>query len=667
MSRRAVRLAIGAGALLAAAALIASQVACGARASAAPGRRVIVLGFDGLDYGLTRKLMDEGRMPNFSRLAAEGTFQPLGTAIPPQSPVAWSNFITGLDAGGHGIFDFIHRDPETMIPYLSTSRAEGPKRLLKLGRYQFPLEGGKVELLRKGEAFWEDLEKHGIDATVLRIPANFPPSGKAYRELSGMGTPDILGTYGTFSLYTTQPFLYEGKDISGGKVYAVDFVDDVVTGDLYGPDNPFLVEPEKVKTPFTVYVDPKLPVAKIVVGDEERILKVGEFSDWVPFEFSMIPTQKIHAEVRFLLKQVDPIFELYASPVNMDPLTPALPISTPSSYAAELAKATGRYYTQGMPEDTKGLITEVLDRDQFLAQAAVAGQEVIDQYPYVLDHFKKGLLFYYFGNSDQVSHMMWRTMDPGHPAYDPAKDAPYKDVIPHIYEQLDGVVGETLARMGPDTTLVVMSDHGFTSWRRSFHLNTWLKQNGYLAVINPNLKKDPGFFANVDWSRTRAYGLGLNGLYINLRGREKWGIVSPSEKKALMDEISAKLLATVDPKTGKRAITKVFESEEAYHDRGALDVGPDIVVGYAKMTRSSNESALGGVGPDVFSDNLEEWSGDHCMDPDAVPGILLASHKLKKPAPDLKSLAAAILAEFGIEDFPPRSETARAVAHTEGD
>jgi predicted AlkP superfamily phosphohydrolase/phosphomutase len=390
----------------------------------------------------------------------------------------------------------------------------------------------------------------------------------------------------------------------------------------------------------------------LALGDEERVLQVGEWSDWVTVAFELIPTQTLHAVARFYLKSVDPDFEMYVSPLNIDPESPALPISTPGGYAAELARATGDFYTQGMPEDTKALTEGVLTREEFLAQARIAGEENLAQYKYVLGQFDEGLLFYYFGNPDQISHMMWRPMDPGHPAYDPAVDARFEDVIPDIYETLDEVVGYTLARIGEDDTLIVMSDHGFTSWRRAFHLNTWLRENGYLAVKDPDLEKDPGLFANVDWPRTRAYGLGLNGLYINLSGRERFGIVPPETRAGLMEEIAERLLRAVDPGTGKRAVTKVYRREEAFRDRGELEIGPDMVVGYAKGMRGSNESALGEIGPKVVTDNTSVWSGDHCMDHETVPGILLTNRPLKRPVSELKDLAAGILAEFGIEGFP---------------
>jgi len=627
---------------------------CGGETQAATaGKRVIVLGMDGLDYDLTAKLMAEGRLPNFSRLAELGGFSKLATAIPPQSPVAWSDFITGMDAGGHGIFDFLHRDPKSKIPYLSTSRSVvgEPRSPCLFGKWQIP-GSGEVELLRYGKPFWQALEEHGVSTAVFRMPANFPPSGEASFELTGMGTPDLKGTSGMFSFYTSELFAFAGEDLSGGDVYEVDAFDNVVHSALYGPENPFLCEPEELEAPFTVHIDPKEEAAKLVLGDEERVLRVGEWSDWVPFEFEMIPTQSVPAVARFYLRAVRPEFEMYVSPLQIDPMNPALPVSHPAGFAGELAEATGRFYTQGMPEDTKTLSDGVFEPEEFLAQAEIAGREIADQYRYVLDRFQTGLLFYYFGRADQVSHMMWRSLDPEHPAYDPEVDPKYADVIPSIYEELDEIVGYTLDRMGPETTLVVMSDHGFTSLRRVFNLNSWLRDHGYLAVKDPNLQRDPGLFANVDWSRTKAYGVGFTGLYINLQGREEGGIVPPGEREALMERIAEDLLATVDPATGGPAVTKVYFREEGYDDRGHLEIGPDLQVGYAKHYGGSNESVLGELTPEVISDNTDPWSGNHIMDHEAVPGILLTNRALPKPARSLEELAAAILAELGVEGFP---------------
>jgi predicted AlkP superfamily phosphohydrolase/phosphomutase len=637
--------------------------------AASAEKRVIVLGFDGLDYDMMKTMIAAGRAPNFEKLAMTGTFDKLGTSIPPQSPVAWSNVITGMDSGGHGIFDFIHRDPKTLQPYLSTSKATDPEKFFKIGKYQIPLDGGKIELLRHGTPFWEVLEDHGIECTIVRMPANFPPSGTATRELSGMGTPDIQGTSGTFSFFTSDRTKFAGKRIGGGKVYPVRVRNNVVKASLHGPPNPFLQMEADSEQVFTVYLDPTEPVAKIVMGGDKKgfvakaidaifgserseiLLAEGEWSDWVSVELPLIPTQHVPVICRFYLRQVRPTFELYVTPLDIDPMNPALPISTPKSYAKHLAEATGRFYTEEMPEDTKALTEEVFTVEEFVRQSKMPGGEVVAQYPFVLSEFDHGFLFYYFGNQDQIGHMMWGRMDPGHPAYDPSVDVNYADVIPEVIEGLDTIVGMTLDALDADDTLIVMSDHGFSSWRRSMHLNAWLRDNGYLAVKDPD-KADDGFLLNIDWSRTKAYGVGLNGLYINLRGREKYGIVDPQERRALMDEIAAKLLDAVDPGTGDRAVTKAYIAEDTFTSTEYLDVGPDMLVGYAKEMRCSNESAMGAVPNEVFSDNTEEWNGDHCMDHEVVPGVLFTNRPLAKPAPSLQNLASAILAEFGVDGFP---------------
>jgi len=611
-------------------------------------KKVLVLGFDGMDPQILDRMIDERKMPNFKFLKDTGSYLRLQTSMPPQSPVAWANFITGMNPGGHGIFDFIHIDPKTMIPYLSTSITKPSTNTIQLGKWVIPLSGGEVLLMRKGKAFWEILEDKGIPTTVFRVPSNFPPVKTKGRSLSGMGTPDIVGSYGTFSFFTENPDT-EKKDISGGKIYKVEVKDNKVEGKLIGPPNSFLKDSPSSLVDFTIYVDLENPVGKVIAGNDEIILKQGEWSHWVRLEFNLIPyLQNVRGICKFYLKEVRPNFKLYVSPINIDPSDPAMPISTPEGYSEDLCEKFGFFYTQGMPEDTKALSNGMFNDGEYLDQSGFVLKERKNMFDYELSRFNSGLLFYYFGTTDLDSHMFWRTMDNKHPAYDAENGTKYSRVIEKDYIEMDRVLGKAIKKIDKNTTLVVMSDHGFAPYYRSFQINSWLLKNGYIALSDESSGKSGEFFANVDWSKTRAYSLGFNGLYINRKDREENGIVEEGpEKDALLDEISKKLLEVRDPKNGERVISSVYKASEIY--RGPyLKNAPDLLIGYARGYRTAWEAALGAIPEDLFKDNTEKWSGDHCMDAKVVPGIILSNKKIKLKDPALFDLAPTILAEFGI-------------------
>lgn len=612
------------------------------------GQQLVVIGIDGMDWAYTQEMIAAGRLPALAKLQRDGYAAPLGTSVPPLSPIAWSNFTTGTDSGHHGIFDFLHRDPETYFPKSSLAEVEAGEPGPCLGKYRIP-PSDTFEMTQQGDPFWKALEDGGVESWVLRMPINFPPSGFASRELTGMGTPDLTGSLGEFSFFTTALF-YDDVS-SGGKVYPLDLWEDRAEGTLYGPENIFLCEPAKTELPLVVYFDTEEEVAKIVIGDSETVLATGEWSDWVTVGFELHPLETLNASVRLYLRAIRPEVELYVTPLQIDPMDPATPISTPPDFAAELAEETGGFYTQGMPEETKGITEKLFSIDEFLTQARITAAEIEDQFEWTLDNFEGGFLFYYFGNLDLVSHIMFGRTDPQHPTYDPAEAEKYTEVVPGLYERADEMVAMTLERL-PDATIVVMSDHGFSSWRRAMNLNSWLRDQGYLVLKDPSLTKDPGLFRNVDWARTRAYGVGFNGLYLNLRGREAQGIVDFTERDALLDEIGEKLLATLDPLTETPAVTKVYPSDRFFSNGPALAVGPDMIVGYAKGTRGSNDGALGEIETEVFKDNTGQWTADHSMDHEAVPGVLFTSRPLAQPAPTLTDLAAALVAEFGIDNFP---------------
>ena len=639
------------GFLAVALASVAFLAACGSHSRPSgdekSAKKMIVLGIDGMDPDLLQKFMDAGKMPHFADLAKQGSFVRLGTSDPPQSPVAWSNLITGMNPGGHAIFDFIHRDPRTMLPFLSTSEVEPSKHTIRLGKWIIPLTSGDTKLLRKGKAFWEYLDDHDIPATIFRIPSNFPPVKTKARTFVGMGTPDLLGTYGTFSFYTDDYLMTPGP-VDGGHIYPVQLENGRIRAKLFGPYNSLRKDNPQSSLDFTVSIDPVNPVAKISIGDQEFLMREGEWSPWIRVEFTLIPVlSSVRGICRFYLKQAHPQFQLYVSPVNIDPEKPALPLSTPAAYSPWLAGEVGPFYTQGIAEDTKALSSGVFDDGEYLRQAQIVAAERRRIFDLELPRFKGGLFFFYFSEIDQNSHMFWRDMDPQHPGYRPELGEKYGSVIENFYIQMDQMLAQTMQHVDQDTTLIVLSDHGFAPFNHSFNLNTWLLENGYLA-LKPGTTPTGDFFANVDWQHTRAYGLGLNGLYLNLSGREKEGIVHPgAESDSLKRELSEKLLAFRDPSNNVQVITRMDAATAVYSGPYSAQ-GPDLIVGYTRGYRAGWSTVLGSFSPGILDDNREPWSGDHCMDYTQVPGILLSNRKITARSPSLIDVAPTILDYYSI-------------------
>jgi predicted AlkP superfamily phosphohydrolase/phosphomutase len=637
-----------------------------AKKSETGGKKVLILGIDGMDPKLLQRYMDLGEMPNFKGLIGRDNFLPLKTSIPPQSPVAWANFITSQDPGGHGIFDFIHREPDNFNLYLSTSRTEDPPEdsKIQIGNWVIPLESGDVELLRRGRPFWEYLEDAGVPCTIFRVPSNFPPEEGQARTFSGMGTPDILGSYGTFSFYTDNP-PDNMEDVTGGEIYPTFPHDNVAECVLHGPKNTFrLAEDEpyigrgsnkrrnyaKLEIPFTVYIDPENDAAKIEIGDDEILLAVGQWSDWVKVEFELIPHLKyLSGLALFYLQEVRPDFKLYVSPIQIDPSDPALPLSTPPEYAEELYDAVGYFYTQGMAEDTKACSHGVFTDEEFLEQAEIVKSETFDLFKYHLENFDDGVLFFYFSTLDLGQHMFYRYINPKSPMHEPFMVAKMGDVVMQLYHEMDTALGMALPYVDDDTTLIVMSDHGFAPFDMGFNLNSWLLDNGYLYLTNPAKRDEAEYFEYVDWGRTRAYGLGINGLYINQRGREWSGIISPGpEKESLMNELKNRLEALVDPETGEHPILTLYRADQVYHGT-CVDIAPDLIVGYNNFYRASWETTLGEFPLEWFVPNDDKWAGDHCVDTKLVPGSIVTNRAIKKTDPSLLDIGPTVLKIFGVE------------------
>ncbi len=614
-----------------------------------PAKRVFILGIDGMDPKLLQRFADEGRLPNFKKLMEEGDFRPLQTVMPPLSPAAWSTFITGMDPGGHGIFDFIHRDPKTMLPEFAMSQTVDSDWNIPVGDWIVPLSGGSVIQMRQGTPFWHLLENAGIPTTIFRMPVNFPPEPPGH-SFSGMGTPDVKGTSGTFSFYTDSPHFRAGE-VSGGRIIRVPVVNHRVSAKLEGPENSFHKDRPTLTVDLEVAIDPENPVAMIQIGESRVVLKEGEWSPWVPVEFEALPyLASVSAVGRLYLQEVRPEFRLYVSPLQISPAAPAMPISSPEGWAQELHRELGYFYTQELPEETKAYSAGVLDGAEFWTQAQSVFQERRKALDYFLDNYDEGLLFFYFSSVDQTSHMLWRYLDPEHPFHD--SDQTLETAIRTVYEEMDESLGAIRARLNPEDTLIVMSDHGFSSFSREVNLNTWLLEKGYVTLKNPADQGKHPFFLNVDWSRTKIYAMGLNGIYLNQRGRESNGIVSQGEEsQRLLDELESELLKWVDPETGSQVVTLLTQTARDFKGHAASN-GPDAIIGYNRGYRTSWKSPLGEFPLPVLTPNSDAWSGDHSIDYRLVSGVLLTNRKITLDQPALFDLTVAVLDEYGVSKLP---------------
>jgi predicted AlkP superfamily phosphohydrolase/phosphomutase len=626
-------------ALALAVSLLAAGGGCNETSSRKEPTALVVLGIDGMDLALTRTYLEEKRLPNLSEMARAGSFVELGTSNPPQSPVAWSHFITGNSSASHGIYDFVHRDPARMAPYLSTSQPQGRDLAITAFGWKLPLQAPEMTLLREGTPFWSQLAAAGIPATVMKIPAHFPPTeAPGANTLSGMGTPDLLGTYGTFQFLTDDP-AFVGKDVRGGMVHKVQKRGDFLVASLNGPANPMRVSQAPMTIPLEIGPNAARTAALVRLAGTERLLRVGEWSGWVPISFSPGALgQAVPGMVRLYLKSLTPYTRLYISPINLDPQNPAMTISSSPEWIQELSEQVGRFYTAGMPEDTKALEAGVLTDDEFLAQAELIFTEEKALLARELKDFKGGLLFHYFSVVDQVSHMFFQSTIKPTP---PPRLARYTKVLPELYAKIDAVVGQVRAAVGKDTTIIVMSDHGFSPYLYKVNINTWLQRQGYLTLRE---QPEPGDLGHIDWARTQAYALGLNQLFVNLRGREANGIVSNEDRGALLDRLARELESWIDDVSGGRVVSRTFRPPTGRHPERA----PDLLIGFARGYRSSDTSGIGIPEADTVTANKDRWSGDHCMDPALVPGVLFSSRKLRERRASLVDLAPTILSVFGL-------------------
>lgn len=606
-------------------------------------KRAIILGLDGLDPGLASRFMDEGKLPNFSRLAEAGSFMPLATSCPSMSPVAWSTFSTGVDPSRHNVFDFLGRDLKTYLPVLAPTQISGPSRTLKLGRYEIALGKPVIRLMRRSKTFWSVLDDCYIPCHILRVPITFPPEKIVNGViLSAMCVPDLRGSQGSFTMFTTD----EGRagSYTGGTLILVKRDGNRVEGELPGPPNPMTRQHEELRVPFSAEIDEDKGQARIDFDGTEVVLPRRTYSDWITVTFNAGLGVKIKGIIKIYIMEIAPHFQLYVTPINIDPGSPAMPISSPSMFAQYLAKLQGSYATLGLAEDTWALNERMIDEQAFLEQTYAIHEEREEMFFNSLKKNRNGLTVCVFDTTDRIQHMFLRYLDQGHPSNRDKDTEIHRNSIEELYTRMDGLLGRTMEFVDDKTLLLVISDHGFKQFRRGVNLNAWFLENGYMSAENGEVGE---YLSGVDWSRTKAYQLGLSGIYINRKAREAKGIVGSDEYGDLKREIKEKLVGMKDPQTGAVAITDVYDAEEIFNGP-YVDNSPDLIIGYNVGYRASWDAAVGKSGRDVIEDNTKTWSGDHCIDFKLVPGVLFSNEKVVAERPGLIDIGPSVLTMFGV-------------------
>jgi len=545
---------------------------------------------------------------------------------------------------------------------------------------------------RQGDTFWGLLSHTGVKERVIRVPQTFPaeeiPGGEF---LSGLGVPDMRGRVGTPSYYTSEPGFKVHDNEFSVEVIPLPARRGVIESSIFGPFNkPFYEYPieeavakadpkdrrrvrdelrrrleergitQRIDLPITFRIPEDGSTVTIETSRQSRTLRPGEWSDFVVLDFPVNPLVDrlgpLRGLVRFKVIATTPELRIYMSPINFHPETQPVPFSYPLDFAADLSNRIGLFKTLGWAIDTWSLPTRLVDDDFFLEDMnfTVDGEEKM--MTSLLKDQGVDLYVQVYEFTDRIGHMFWRYMDERHPLYSPERAAKYQEAMLKAYQRMDSIVGEAKQLAGPDALFIVCSDHGFSSWRRGVNYNTWLVQNGFMTIVGDagetktleDLFETHELFEQVDWSRTKAYAMGLGGIYINLAGRETQGSVAPGEEyEAVRSQIIAGLQGLVDPKTGEHPIHKVYRREESYNGFDPV-IMPDLRVANNLGYRIGWQTALGEVPREIFEDEMKAWSGDHCsLDPTLVKGILFVNRKIEREDPHIMDIFPTIMKTFG--------------------
>jgi len=567
-------------------------------------KKVIILGIDGMDFSFTQELLSQGKLKNIEILIKNGSFLPLISSNPSQSPVAWASLATGKDPGEHGIFDFIRINRKNYIPYLSIFNIKASPFASK----------PKYERIIKTKTFWEKLSNKGEKVKILKWPCTFPPFKIDGEFLAGFGVPDIKGGLGRYTFYTTSEIETKNKR---GEIIKIDFKNKKTKAFIKGPFKQTLTGKKEV----TLEVEFKISENQLIIkiGEKEFLLKEKEWSKWIPLEFK-IGGLKYKGIAKFYLVSIKPEFKLYLSPINLSPDNELIELGYPPDYATKLLKKYGYFSTLGMSEDVNALNDEIFEDEDFISMADFLLKEKRNMFIGEIPETNYKIYAFVFETLDRIQHMFWERNP---------------KIIEKYYIKFDKLIGELIERTGENWEFIIISDHGFGSLKKYVDLNAFLRENGYL-ILKEGMESEP-LFKKVNFKKTKAFNCGFTGIYLNKKGREGKGTLKEGEYLKEKENLK-KLLKTLRD-GNKNVIKEVYDVEEIYSNKNKENM-PDLIIGYEEGYRTDWESVIGGVGREIIKENINKWTGDHIFDPSFVPGVFISSFKV-----DIKNKIRA--EEFG--------------------
>lgn len=586
-------------------------------------KKVIVLGIDGFDPNIADFLMQQNKLPNFTKLRDTGYYSKLQTITPVMSPVIWTSIATGQNPGKTNIMEFMRFDREKMLPFLTII---DESRTITGVKYSSPI---------KGTPIWDSTSNADVWTSIIHWPVTFPASKINGESLSGMGVTDVRGFMNGYLRYTNKNI--NEAEMGADRVVKVEPISGQIEAEIQGPakttNNGYVAES------FSVKINKDGNSATFTIQDTDYEIKKQEWSGWIKVKFKQGFGKNTNAILKIYAENFTPEFDMFVTSVQFDPALPAMPISYPEDFSKTLDADIGKFYTLGMPEDTKAVNDRNLSTEALIAQVDEIGYEREKMLWRELDILNKkdsGLMMIVFDEFDRLNHILYSEEVV-------VENNQIKSVGPNIekiYIEKDRMIGELLEKINNDTALMIMSDHGFKHFTKAVNLNKWLYDNGYLVLKNGVKPKDAAsLYKDVDWTKTRAYSYGYISINLNIEGREKNGIVSEANKINLIKEIRNKLSDFSD---GENKVIKNTYLKSDIYSGTYIDNAADILVGFDVPYRSDWESPIGDFADDAVADNTRPWHADHMYDAGLVSGVLFTNFKVSKATPSVYDIAPTI-------------------------